>query len=114
MNPCCTDVVLANSGVDIALFDTYYVVAHFHYVLSMGSAFTMFGAFYFWVGKMTGLGYPEILGQIHFWLMFIGRGKSNLFPDAFSTRYNSFGMRTVSTTTTHQQSCFTRYSMALS
>nr|YP_009058564.1 cytochrome c oxidase subunit 1 [Sargassum hemiphyllum]AIM19587.1 cytochrome c oxidase subunit 1 [Sargassum hemiphyllum] len=67
-----TGVVLANSGVDIALHDTYYVVAHFHYVLSMGAAFTMFGAFYFWVGKMTGLGYPEVLGQIHFWLMFIG------------------------------------------
>jgi len=67
-----TGVVLANSGVDIALHDTYYVVAHFHYVLSMGAAFTMFAAFYFWIGKMTGLAYPEILGQIHFWLMFLG------------------------------------------
>ena len=67
-----TGVVLANSGVDIALHVTYYVVAHFHYVLSMGAAFTMFGAFYFWIGKMTGLAYPEILGQIHFWLMFLG------------------------------------------
>lgn len=67
-----TGVVLANSGVDIALHDTYYVVAHFHYVLSMGAAFTMFAAFYFWIGKMTGLAYPEVLGQIHFWLMFIG------------------------------------------
>nr|YP_011008023.1 cytochrome oxidase subunit I [Cutleria multifida]WBP69889.1 cytochrome oxidase subunit I [Cutleria multifida] len=67
-----TGVVLANSGVDIALHDTYYVVAHFHYVLSMGAAFTMFAAFYFWIGKMTGLAYPEVLGQIHFWLMFVG------------------------------------------
>ena len=67
-----TGVVLANSGVDIALHDTYYVVAHFHYVLSMGAAFMMFAAFYFWIGKMTGLAYPEVLGQIHFWLMFIG------------------------------------------
>nr|BBG74880.1 cytochrome c oxidase subunit 1 [Chorda kikonaiensis] len=67
-----TGVVLANSGLDIALHDTYYVVAHFHYVLSMGAAFTMFAAFYFWIGKITGLAYPEILGQIHFWLMFIG------------------------------------------
>lgn len=67
-----TGVVLANSGIDIALHDTYYVVAHFHYVLSMGAAFTMFAAFYFWIGKITGLAYPEILGRIHFWLMFIG------------------------------------------
>ncbi|CAL8412672.1 unnamed protein product [Dictyota dichotoma] len=67
-----TGVVLANSGIDIALHDTYYVVAHFHYVLSMGAAFTMFAAFYFWIGKITGLSYPEILGRIHFWLMFLG------------------------------------------
>ena len=67
-----TGVVLANSGIDIALHDTYYVVAHFHYVLSMGAAFTMFAAFYFWIGKITGLEYPEVLGRIHFWLMFLG------------------------------------------
>lgn len=67
-----TGVVLANSGIDIALHDTYYVVAHFHYVLSMGAAFTMFAAFYFWIGKITGLAYPEVLGRIHFWLMFLG------------------------------------------
>ncbi|CAM9090060.1 unnamed protein product [Phaeothamnion confervicola] len=67
-----TGVVLANSGIDIALHDTYYVVAHFHYVLSMGAAFAMFAGFYYWIGKMTGLQYPEILGQIHFWLMFLG------------------------------------------
>nr|QWK44218.1 cytochrome oxidase subunit I [Akkesiphycus lubricus]BAN84688.2 cytochrome oxidase subunit 1 [Akkesiphycus lubricus] len=67
-----TGVVLANSGLDISLHDTYYVVAHFHYVLSMGAAFTMFAAFYYWIGKMTGLAYPEVLGQIHFWLMFLG------------------------------------------
>lgn len=67
-----TGVVLANSGLDIALHDTYYVVAHFHYVLSMGAAFTMFAAFYFWIGKITGLAYSEVLGRIHFWLMFLG------------------------------------------
>lgn len=67
-----TGVVLANSGIDIALHDTYYVVAHFHYVLSMGAVFALFAAFYYWIGKMTGLQYSETLGQIHFWVFFIG------------------------------------------
>jgi heme/copper-type cytochrome/quinol oxidase subunit 1 len=67
-----TGVVLANSGIDIALHDTYYVVAHFHYVLSMGAVFAMFAGFYYWIEKMTGCAYNELLGQIHFWLMFVG------------------------------------------
>lgn len=67
-----TGVVLANSGLDIAFHDTYYVVAHFHYVLSMGAVFSMFAAFYYWIGKITGYQYPEHLGQIHFWLFFLG------------------------------------------
>jgi cytochrome c oxidase subunit 1 len=67
-----TGVVLANSGLDIAFHDTYYVVAHFHYVLSMGAVFALFSGFYYWIGKISGLQYPETLGQIHFWLMFIG------------------------------------------
>jgi cytochrome c oxidase subunit 1 len=67
-----TGVVLANSGLDIAFHDTYYVVAHFHYVLSMGAVFSMFAAYYYWIGKITGYQYPEHLGQIHFWLFFLG------------------------------------------
>jgi cytochrome c oxidase subunit 1 len=67
-----TGVVLANSGLDIAFHDTYYVVAHFHYVLSMGAVFGIFAAFYYWIKKMTGLEYPEIYGYLHFWLFFIG------------------------------------------
>ena len=67
-----TGVVLANSGIDVALHDTYYVIAHFHYVLSMGAVFGIFAGFYFWIKKITGLDYPEVLGQIHFWIFFFG------------------------------------------
>ena len=67
-----TGVVLANAGVDIALHDTYYVVAHFHYVLSLGAVFAIFSGFYYWLPKMSGRPYPEFLGKLHFWTMFIG------------------------------------------
>lgn len=67
-----TGVVLSNAGLDIALHDTYYVVGHFHYVLSMGAVFSLFGGFYYWIGKITGLQYPELLGKVHFWITFVG------------------------------------------
>jgi|TARA_R110002126_G_scaffold3263_1_gene18488 cytochrome c oxidase subunit 1 len=67
-----TGVVLANAGMDIALHDTYYVVAHFHYVLSLGAVFALFAGFYYWIGKMSGRQYPEWMGNLHFWLTFIG------------------------------------------
>ncbi len=65
-------VVLANAGMDIAFHDTYYVIAHFHYVLSLGAVFAIFGGFYYWFPKMTGRMYSETLGKLHFWLMFVG------------------------------------------
>jgi cytochrome c oxidase subunit 1 len=67
-----TGVALSNSGINAVLHDTYYVVAHFHYVLSMGVVFAIFSGWYYWIEKMTGQKYSEILGQIHFWLFFIG------------------------------------------
>lgn len=67
-----TGVVIANASLDIAFHDTYYVVAHFHYVLSMGAVFGMFAAFYYWIGKMTGYNYPEFLGRVHFWTFLLG------------------------------------------
>ena len=67
-----TGVVLANAGLAMQLHDTYYIVAHFHYVLSLGAVFAIFCGFYYWVPKMTGRQYPERAGKIHFWLSFIG------------------------------------------
>jgi len=67
-----TGVQLANAGLDRAMHDTYYVVAHFHYVLSLGAVFAIFAAWYYWFPKMTGYMYSEFIGKLHFWIMFIG------------------------------------------
>jgi cytochrome c oxidase subunit 1 len=67
-----TGVVLANGGVDNYMHDTYYVVAHFHYVLSLGAVFAIFAGFYYWFPKMSGRMYNELLGKLHFFIMFIG------------------------------------------
>jgi cytochrome c oxidase subunit 1 len=67
-----TGVVLSNAAVDYSFQDTYYVVAHFHYVLSLGAVFSIFGGYYYWFEKMYGIKYNGFLGGLHFWLMFIG------------------------------------------
>jgi cytochrome c oxidase subunit 1 len=67
-----TGVVSANAGIDIVLHDTYYVVGHFHYVLSMGVVFGLFAGFYYWIEILTGRKFSDILGRLHFWLTFVG------------------------------------------
>jgi cytochrome c oxidase subunit 1 len=66
-----TGVVLALVPIDIQVQDTYYVVAHFHYVLVAGSLFALFAGVYYWLPKWTGHMYDERLGKIHFWLSMI-------------------------------------------
>ncbi|MCC2646011.1 MAG: cytochrome c oxidase polypeptide [Rickettsiaceae bacterium] len=77
-----TGVILSNAAIDRILHDTYYVVAHFHYTMSLGALFTAFAGFFYWFGKISGRQYPEILGKIHFWLTFIGVNLT-FFPQHF-------------------------------
>jgi cytochrome c oxidase subunit I len=67
-----TGIVVASAGIDQIVHNTYYVVAHFHYVLSLGSVFAIFAGFYYWIGKMSGHQYPEFWGKAHFWITFLG------------------------------------------
>jgi cytochrome c oxidase subunit 1 len=80
-----TGIVLSQAAVDRAYHDTYYVVAHFHYVMSLGAVFCIFAGIYFYFGKMSGRQYPEWAGKLHFWMMFIGANLT-FFPQHFLGR----------------------------
>jgi cytochrome c oxidase subunit 1 len=80
-----TGIVLSQAGVDRAYHDTYYVVAHFHYVMSLGAVFCIFAGIYYWIGKMSGRQYPEWAGKVHFWTFFIGANLT-FFPQHFLGR----------------------------
>ena len=80
-----TGIVLSQAGIDRAYHDTYYVVAHFHYVMSLGAVFCIFAGIYFYLPKMSGRMYPEWAGKLHFWAMFIG-ANITFFPQHFLGR----------------------------
>jgi len=78
-----TGVLLANAGIDFVMHDTYYVVAHFHYVMAIAAIFAMFGGWYYWISKMSGRQYPETLAKLQFWVFFVGVNVL-FFPQHFS------------------------------
>jgi cytochrome c oxidase subunit I len=80
-----TGIVLSQAPVDRVYHDTYYVVAHFHYVMSLGAVFAIFAGVYYWIGKMSGRQYPEWAGKLHFWMMFVGANLT-FFPQHFLGR----------------------------
>ncbi len=80
-----TGLVLSQAPIDRVYHDTYYVVAHFHYVMSLGAVFALFAGIYYWMGKMSGRQYPEWAGKLHFWAMFIG-ANITFFPQHFLGR----------------------------
>jgi cytochrome c oxidase subunit 1 len=80
-----TGVVLSQAAIDRVYHDTYYVVAHFHYVMSLGAVFSIFAGVYYWFSKMTGRGYPEWAGKLHFWVFFIAANVT-FFPQHFLGR----------------------------
>ena len=80
-----TGIVLSQAGIDRAYHDTYYVVAHFHYVMSLGAVFCIFAGTYYWIGKMSGRQYPEFWGKVQFWTFFVG-ANITFFPQHFLGR----------------------------